>query len=177
MFGELLPVPVWIYKDLERWHHLSFLKSPRTLSLLHEIRDGAEDEAALTSLIHIVEYDLGFHLYRAVERTKRELSQSAESRFVFDDGPAKIDQRVTRADFEAWIAPEIEEISGCVDALLAETGTSIKSVDRVFMTGGSSFVPAVRGIFADRFGEERLRAGGELISVASGLALRARSLE
>jgi hypothetical chaperone protein len=177
MFGELLPVPVWIYKDLERWHHLSFLKSPRTLSLLHEIRDGAEDEAALTSLIHIVEYDLGFHLYRAVERTKRELSQAAESRFVFDDGPAKIDQRVTRADFEAWIAPEIEEIAGCVDALLTDTGTAVESVDRVFMTGGSSFVPAVRGIFADRFGEERLRAGGELISVASGLALRARSLE
>jgi hypothetical chaperone protein len=31
----------------------------------------------------------------------------------------------------------------------------------------------VRRIFESRFGADRIRAGGELISVASGLALRA----
>jgi hypothetical chaperone protein len=46
-------------------------------------------------------------------------------------------------------------------------------VDRVFLTGGSSLVPSVRRIFETRFGAERLRSGGELTSVASGLALRA----
>jgi hypothetical chaperone protein len=43
----------------------------------------------------------------------------------------------------------------------------------VFLTGGSSFVPAVRRIFEDRFGASKLRFGGEFTSVASGLALRA----
>jgi len=43
----------------------------------------------------------------------------------------------------------------------------------VFLTGGSSFVPAVRHIFAERFGENRLRGGEELTTVARGLALRA----
>jgi hypothetical chaperone protein len=46
----------------------------------------------------------------------------------------------------------------------------------VFLTGGSSLVPAVRALFADRFGEERIRSGDELTSVASGLALRAREV-
>jgi hypothetical chaperone protein len=50
------------------------------------------------------------------------------------------------------------------------------AVDRVFLTGGSSFVPAVRRIFETRFGPERLRSGDELVSVARGLALRARDL-
>jgi hypothetical chaperone protein len=49
-------------------------------------------------------------------------------------------------------------------------------VDRVFLTGGSSLVPAVRALFASRFGAERVRSGDELVSVASGLALRAREL-
>jgi hypothetical chaperone protein len=49
-------------------------------------------------------------------------------------------------------------------------------VDRVFLTGGSSFVPAVQAIFERRFGRDRLRRGGELTSVASGLALRAREV-
>jgi hypothetical chaperone protein len=46
-------------------------------------------------------------------------------------------------------------------------------VDRVFLTGGSSFVPAVRRIFANRFGEDRIQTGNEFTSVARGLALRA----
>jgi hypothetical chaperone protein len=49
-------------------------------------------------------------------------------------------------------------------------------VATVFLTGGSSFVPAVRQVFAGRFGSERLRGGEELTTVATGLALRARSL-
>jgi len=44
-------------------------------------------------------------------------------------------------------------------------------VDRVFLTGGSSLVPAVRRIFEARFDPERIRTGDEFTSVASGLAL------
>jgi hypothetical chaperone protein len=62
----------------------------------------------------------------------------------------------------------------CVDRLLASTGIAAKDVDQVFMTGGTSFVPAVRRIFDERFGAEKIRAGGEMISVATGLALRSR---
>jgi hypothetical chaperone protein len=46
-------------------------------------------------------------------------------------------------------------------------------VDRVFLTGGSSLVPAVRRIFETRFGKDRIRSGNEFTSVAHGLALRA----
>jgi hypothetical chaperone protein len=41
----------------------------------------------------------------------------------------------------------------------------------VFLTGGTSFVPAVRRLFETRFGAEKLVAGGEFVSVAEGLAL------
>ena len=37
MFGQVLRVPAWIYRHLERWHHLSFLKSPQTLHILHDL--------------------------------------------------------------------------------------------------------------------------------------------
>jgi hypothetical chaperone protein len=42
----------------------------------------------------------------------------------------------------------------------------------VFLTGGSSFVPAVRRIFTARFGAEKIRTGDEFTSVARGLALK-----
>ena len=46
-----------------------------------------------------------------------------------------------------------------------------EAVDRVFLTGGTAFVPAVRRLFADRFGSEKLTGGGEFVSVAEGLAM------
>jgi hypothetical chaperone protein len=44
-------------------------------------------------------------------------------------------------------------------------------VDRVFLTGGTSFVPAVRRIFEERFGAERIESGNEFTSIAHGLSL------
>jgi hypothetical chaperone protein len=48
------------------------------------------------------------------------------------------------------------------------------AIDRVFLTGGSSLIPAVREIFVRRFGEERIGGGGELTSIAHGLAMVAQ---
>lgn len=174
MFGNVLPVPVWIYSKLRRWHHLSFLKTKKTMDLLEEIRDQSDEPQKIEALLHILDHDLGYHLYRAVERVKVDLSSFEESRFVFKDEPLVIDHPLTRTQFEAWISEETREMSECVDRLMKHAGVSPSDVDQVFMTGGTSFVPAVRRIFDDRLGAAKIRAGGEMISVATGLALRAR---
>jgi hypothetical chaperone protein len=176
IFGTVLPVPRWIYGHLERWHHLSFLRSPRTLQLLFDLQRDALEPARLEALLHVVRADLGFPLHRSVERAKLALSREPHARLRFHHDPVKIEATLARADFERWIAPELEAIAGCVDGLLAGSGVAPAQVDRVFLTGGSSLVPAVRALFARRFGAERVRSGDELVSVASGLALRAREL-
>lgn len=175
LMGEKdLPVPVWIYSRLLRWHHFSFLKNKKNIDLLEGIASQARnDKAPIRALLHVIENDLGYHLYRAVERTKVALSSAQEARFTFSDDPVAIDVPVTRAQFEEWIAEDMATMAACVDGLLDRIGVDRKDVDQVFLTGGSSFVPAVRRIFEERFGAENIRAGGELISVASGLALRA----
>jgi len=111
-----------------------------------------------------------------VERAKLALTRGSEARLGFEHGPVKIAAPVARASFERWIAPELSAISACVDGLLRDCSVARGDVDRVFLTGGSSLVPAVRALFAERFGEARIRSGDELVSVASGLALRAREL-
>jgi hypothetical chaperone protein len=78
---------------------------------------------------------------------------------------------VTRAEFETWIAPELLLMAGCVDRLLSTTGVSTDDIEHAFLTGGSSFVPAVRNIFVERFGSEKITGGRELTSVATGLSL------
>jgi hypothetical chaperone protein len=58
-----------------------------------------------------------------------------------------------------------------VEAALEQAGLAAGEIDKVFLTGGTSFVPAVRARFAARFGEERLETGDQLLSIAYGLAL------
>ena len=174
MFGRELPVPVWIYGRLRRWHHLSFLKTKKNMDLIEEMADQTDEPEKIRALLHVLDHDLGYHLYRAVERAKDDLSTNDATTFLFDDPPLRIESPVTRVSFEEWIAEEVGKMAECVDGLLARSGVSAKDVDQVFMTGGTSFVPAVRKIFDERFGANKIRAGGEMISVATGLAMRAR---
>jgi hypothetical chaperone protein len=173
LFNRLLPVPLWLYEKFERWHHLSFLKTRDTLELLRQIRFGAREPEKIDALIQVIEEDLGYHLFRAVEHTKCALSAQETSEFIFREALIRIQEQVARNAFTAWIASEVQAIARCVDRLLTHCGATPKDVDSVFLTGGSSFVPAVRRIFIERFGEERLRGGEELTTVAKGLALRA----
>jgi hypothetical chaperone protein len=110
-------------------------------------------------------------LHRATEQTKRALSQGPVAPFHIDHDLLRIETEVSREDFERWVAPELAAIAGCVDRLLARSGVAAHQVERVFLTGGSSLVPAVRRIFEERFESARIRAGDEFTSVASGLAL------
>ena len=172
--NKFLPVPSWPYERLERWHYLSFLKSPSTLAMLERVQRTASTPERLEAFLLLITNELGYQLHEAVQRTKFDLSAGTESEFAFESGPVTIRKKVTRADFATWIADELASMSECVDRLMAASGLVFGDIDRVFLTGGSSFVPAVRRIFVERFGDGKVTGGEELTSVATGLALRAR---
>lgn len=170
---KLLPVPDWVYIKLERWHHLSFLKARDTMEMLRGVQGHAIEPGKIRALIHLIKEDLGFRLHRAVQAVKTDLSHNSTATFKFEDGSVEIETALARNLFESWIAEELQQIETCIDCLLRSAGVQREQVDAVFLTGGTSFVPAVRHIFATRFGEEKIRAGNEFTSVAYGLALKA----
>ena len=173
--NKILPaVPAWIYSNLERWHYLSFLRTNNVREILKSARIRALEPEKIEALIAIVDQDLGYQLHQAIQRVKFALSQHESAEFRFHDGGLDLRIPVTRREFESWIADDLKAIEQSVDALLRDTGIPAQDVDRVFLTGGSSFVPAVRRIFATRFGKDKIRGGHEFTSVAHGLALRAQ---
>jgi hypothetical chaperone protein len=171
--NKLMPaVPAWIYANLERWHYLSFLRTRNVAEILKSARARALEPEKIEALTHLVEEDLGYQLHQAVEQVKVELSRSEIAEFRFCEGSLDLRIPVARMDFERWIAEELRRIAAAVDSLLQTCGVRTEDIDRVFLTGGTSFVPSVRRIFQLRFGEERIRGGNEFTSVAHGLALR-----
>ncbi|HEY7167624.1 MAG TPA: Hsp70 family protein [Candidatus Binatia bacterium] len=176
-FGKLLAVPNWLYSHLERWHYLSFLKTRKNMELLRQIHFHALEPGKIAALIDLVDHDLGYRLYRSVEQTKCELSVQSRTNFRFEESAIVIQEFIERVDFERWIEPEVCEIGRYVDRLLGSCNVAPRDVDAIFMTGGSSFVPAIRRLFAERFGSKTpIRAGQEFTSVAEGLALHALDL-
>ena len=172
--GKSIPaVPAWIYANLERWHYLSFLRTRNVLEILTTATKRAEEPDLIEALQALIDEDLGYQLHGAVGRAKLALSEAEEADFTFagpEAGTLDLHATVTRAQFEDWIAPELNQIAAAVDALLAQAKLDARDVDRVFLTGGTSFVPAVRRIFESRF-PSRITTGNEFTSVAQGLAL------
>jgi hypothetical chaperone protein len=168
---KILPIPASLYRKLESWHHLSFLRSRENLRILQSVRAQATEPQKIDRFIEIVEEDLGYHLHRSVQRTKVDLSSQEQAEFIFTDTSVDIRRRVKRSDFDAWIAEDLDRIAACVEEVLRSAGVATGRVDRVFLTGGSSLVPALRVAFGSRFGVDKLAAGDEFTSVARGLAL------
>lgn len=169
--GRTMPVPAWPFHRLRRWNELSILKSRKNMEMLYDLNRHGVGDSGIDALIQIVEEDLGYALSRAVEATKIALTDAEEAEFRFEVGDVRLHQQVSRKEFEAWIGPELAEIEQTVGELLERTGGV--AVERVFMTGGTARVPAVRRIFDGLFGAERVTAGDYHVSVAAGLAVAA----
>ena len=174
-FGKALPaVPAWIYANLERWHYLSFLRSRNVEQILAtaRLRAVAHPETArqIDALITLVDEDLGYALHQAVQQTKVALSSSDKAEFRFRDSGVNLRAVVRRTDFEHWISPELASIAHAIDSLLQKSNLTASAVDRVFLTGGTSFVPSVRRIFDVRFSPGKVLIGDPFTAVAQGLA-------
>ncbi|WBH15750.1 Hsp70 family protein [Sphingomonas radiodurans] len=170
-FGKLLDIPGGYFTDFADWSRLAMMRNRRTLEELRKLQRDAVDPAPIGRMIALIEHEQGFPMYDAVGELKRALSASEEAVFAFDGGGVEIAETVRRADFEAWIADDLRRIEAALDTALARAGLEGGAIDRVFLTGGSSLIPAIRALFDRRFGTERIATGGELTSIAHGLAL------
>ena len=170
-FGKALEIPRSYFADFADWSRLALMRNRRTLEELARLQKSADDGVAIGRMITVIERELGYALYDAVGMLKRALSAADTAPFRFEGGGLSIEVEVARADFERWIAPDIERIEATVDRALGKAGVTTEAIDRVFLTGGSSLIPAIRAIFDRRFGRDRIATGGELTSIAHGLAL------
>jgi len=169
-FGKVLDIPDGHFADFGDWSRLALMRNRRTLDRLTRLQQSASDPATIGRMIAVVEHELGYGLYEAVGRLKRTLSSATEGEFRFQGADLMIEAEVSRSDFEGWIEQDLARIGDTIDAALAKSGLRADQIDHVFLTGGSSLIPAVRRMFEQRFGSSRIASGNEFTSIAHGLA-------
>ncbi len=174
MSNQILDTPTWIFRTLCQWHMIPQLRDRKTLSTIRSLIGVTEDDRmALSRLQAFIVENLGYMLFREIERAKRGLSESESEAIGFSEKDIEILEAITREEFEEMADDRFREISACVDETLSRSGVGYGDIDAVLLTGGSSFIPRIRRIFSDRFGEEKILPIDAFTSVAYGLGLSA----
>src|ERR1051326_5371385 len=129
--GKELPVPVWLYSQLSSWHRTFLLKDPKTMTVLQEVKNQASEPDKVAALIHIINENLGYALYRAVEQTKVQLTDSEEAEFLFAHASVHITDNLERWRFESWIQDDIQNIASCVRNLFTQHNVNYSDIGSV----------------------------------------------
>ncbi len=154
---KILSIPNHYYANFARWNQLALMKGSGDLKELRELARVALDPEPLETFIDIVERDLGFRtLPRRVVRQDGAFERTMRQRFI-SMAMASISAPTSRAVNSKAGSPMTWRGSPRrVDRALVDAGVEAGEIERVFLTGGTSFVPAIRRLFADRFGDNRL---------------------
>ena len=170
-WGKTLDFPNHYFTNFARWNQLSIMKSSKTLGELRALARESLSPDKIETFIAFIDADVGYPLYRAVSQAKLQLSQKPTAKLQFKAGGITIDETITRTAFNSWITEDLERIDATVDIALQKSDRTEAKIDKVFLTGGTSFVPAVRTMFEQRFGASKIETGEQLLSIAYGLAL------
>ncbi len=169
MEGQWLPFPRHLLARLGEWHQVPFLRSPKTREVLQRIHGSSNQPEAVGAFLALVDGNYAFFLFQEIERAKSSLSNEARALMRFHHDPIDIEAEIARDEFEHYIARDQAAIAACMHQVLERAGLRSAGVQSVFLTGGSAQIPAIRRLFVEEFGAERLKSQDYLTSVASGL--------
>lgn len=164
-----LPFPVSIFSMLSNWKNIWRLQG-MARKIKGYIHWGSSDPDALNRLIALIEPENYFEFLNELERTKILLSSQKEVSFSFQNKPIEITRVITRMEFESVTANLLRQAEEEIFDVFEGTNTTPKDVKTVFLTGGSSQIPAFQKIVEKNFGKEGIQKGEIFTSVANGLA-------
>lgn len=139
-----------------------------TSPVLQRIESGGPGAHKFERLRDVIQQNLSYLLFARIKELKAQLSVAQVASL---DVP-EIDLRLelSRTEFEAMIADPLNRVAQALDETVAKAGMNHSDIDIVLGTGGSSLIPAVKGMLNQRF-PNRVVEHDPFTSVACGLAI------
>ncbi len=171
MSGIIHEMPSKYMTQLEKWHLIAFFKNRHDIEELNQIKRHSTSPHLISNLIQLIEDNLGYLVFQSIEKAKCELTTSDFCKLYFESLSMKINEKITRKEFETIIGEDVSDITKTIKSIFKESATKEENVDFVFTTGGTSLVPAIRSELAHIFGADKVVAKEAFTSVAAGLCL------
>ena len=170
-------MPLNFYEAFADWQEMIELNRPDFLRMLDHITRGAEQRRQLHMLRDLITSSYSLKMFDAVEAAKRELSSRVISLIGLDGPGFRVQQPLTRAEFDRLIQQEIAQIAATLDEVIEQAGLAPDQIDAVIRTGGSAQIPAFIQLLEHRFGRNKVREIDTFSSVTSGLGILAHQIE
>ena len=117
-------------------------------------------------------------LKEAAEQAKKELSQATTAQIqlpylsLTENGPANLDETLTRAQFESLTADLLERTRKPFEDVIREAGVQLGQINHIVLVGGSTRMPAVTELVKKLTGGKEPNKGvnpDEVVSVGAAL--------
>ncbi|MEY5145927.1 MAG: molecular chaperone DnaK, partial [Actinomycetota bacterium] len=117
-------------------------------------------------------------LKEAAEQAKKELSQATTTQIqlpylsLTENGPANLDETLTRAQFEAMTSDLLERTRKPFEDVIREANVQVSQINHVVLVGGSTRMPAVTELVKKLTGGKEPNKGvnpDEVVSVGAAL--------
>jgi hypothetical chaperone protein len=175
LIDKQLPMPRSIYADLAWWPTINLCYTPKIVREAQEVHRLAVEPQRTARLLSVLTKHLGHHIAFAVERAKIELTAAQATKIDLALVEAGLAAPATREAFDETIDAELMRLRLAVWNCLALAEVDADGIDTVFMTGGSSLVPAVEAVLREEIPAAAIKRGDDFLSVALGLTLAAQS--
>lgn len=166
--------PYYMLDLLKTWQTMPELSRPQELGKIRRFQETGDNPRAMRALETLVSANVGFSLFKTIERAKVQLSTGLIAKLEFLYQAIEIRERILRRRFEELIEQEVAFVEREINAVLAEAGLRPEQVALVLRTGGSSQIPVFVALLERIFGYEKLRAMDPLTSVVGGMAVVAQ---
>jgi hypothetical chaperone protein len=174
---KALTIPSWIYDSFSSWQTILELQTAENKRMLRDIAQTAQRRYQIEALESLVSSNYGLQMFDIVEQAKRRLSEKRGATITLEGPGFKVQEFVTRTEFETIIRAEIQAIDAHIDETMLASGLKPDQIDAVIRTGGSSQVQAFDEMLQRKFGPGKVRRVDTFSSVTAGLGIFAQGLE
>lgn len=171
--GSWMPVPPGLYRDLATWHKIGLLYNNKNISYIKSKIFTSDCPIQFERMLAVLQKRRGHSLARLVERAKIDLTDKETSLLCTNEIEPEILREISRIEFECSIDELVREITHTISSTIEDAGVLPAAIDAIFMTGGSSLIPAVRESIFSIMPNAKLIEGDKFGSVALGLTLSA----
>ncbi len=168
--GKVLNVPKSLFANICTWDKMNFFNGLKIQKEIEEYYYYSGNDPQFKNLITLIENNLGYSLFRSIEKTKIELSDQPVSTFAYSNMEIEIDENISLEQYNSIIEKDISKIDAYLGQFMETYKINPDDIDCLFLTGGTSMVSAVQNLFKSKFPHIPLNSGDNFKSVAKGLA-------
>lgn len=169
-----LPMPNGTYYALATWATINFAYDRKTERETAALVADSRAPEKTARLLAAIRKRLGHRIAFAVEDAKIALSAAERFDIVLDFLERGLAAEATQVQFERAVAEKTAKLEEVAARCVRDAGLRPDDIHTVFLTGGSSRVPAVRAAVCAAAPDATVATGSDLLSVALGLTREAQ---